>query len=133
MIAKNAYEKYQHDSVFTATPGELTLMLYNGAIKFIMQGEQYISQKDYESANNAIIKAQNIINELSHTLDMRYEISNNFKTLYEYILSKLIEGNMKKDTDCLKEALHLVTEFRNTWQQAMKIARMQEAKAGTNA
>jgi len=129
MIARNPHERYQHDSIFTATPTELTLMLYNGAIKFIKQGEQYIFEKDYENANKSIIRALDIINELSQTLDMRYEISNNFKMLYDYIASRLVDANMKKDIEPLKEAMSLVIEFRDTWQQAMKIARIQEAKA----
>lgn len=130
MIARNPYKQYQHDSVYTATPGELTLMLYNGAIKFIRQGEQYISQSDFENANNSIQRAQDIINELSGTLDMNYEISNSFKMLYDYILTKLVEANTKKEAEPLKEAVSLVTDFRDTWQEAMKLARMQEAKTG---
>ncbi|MGE5328835.1 MAG: flagellar export chaperone FliS [Deltaproteobacteria bacterium] len=129
MIARDPYKQYQHDSVYTATPAELTLMLYNGAIKFIMQGEQYIIDKDYQSANNSIIRAQDIISELSQTLDMKYEISNNFKMLYDYILSRLVDANLKKEAEPLSEAILLITEFRDTWQQAMKIAKIQEARA----
>lgn len=129
MIARNPHERYQHDSIYTATPAELTLMLYNGAIKFIKQGEQYILEREYESANNSIIRAQDIIIELSNTLDMKYEISNNFKMLYDYIISRLIDANMKKEIEPLRESVALVTDFRDTWQQAMKIARIQEAKA----
>ena len=133
MIAKNAYKQYQHDSIFTATPAELTLMLYNGAIKFINQGEQFLGEGNYQNASNSILRAQDIIKELSQTLDMRYEISSNFKTLYDYILTKLLEANIKKDAEPLKEAALLVADFRDTWQQAMKLARMQEAKVGSNA
>ncbi len=133
MIAKNPYKQYQHNSVYTATPEELTLMLYNGAIKFIKLGDQFLTDKDYENANNAILRAQDIINELSQTLDMKYEISNNFRTLYDYILNRLVEANTKKDTAPLKEAVNLVSEFRDTWQQAMKLARMQQgAKVGSD-
>ena len=133
MIAKNPYKQYQQDSIFTATPQELTLMLYNGAIKFIRQGEQFLENGEYENANNAILRAQDIVNELSQTLNMKYEISNNFKTLYNYILSKLIEGNMNKEAEPLREAAHLITEFRNTWQQAMKLARIQEPKISSDS
>lgn len=129
MLAANPYKQYKHNSIYTATPAELTLMLYNGAIKFINQGEQFLAEENYENANNAILRAQDIINELSQTLDMKYEISNQFKVLYDYILSRLIDANMKKNTEALKEASTLVTEFRDTWQQAMKLAKMQEARA----
>ena len=133
MIAKNPYKRYQEDSIFTATPQELTLMLYNGAIKFIRQGEQFLENGEYENANNAILRAQDIVNELSQTLNMKYEVSNNFKTLYNYILSKLIEGNMNKEPEPLREAAYLITEFRDTWQQAMKLAKIQEAKVGSSS
>jgi len=128
MIARNPYQQYQHDSVYTATPAELTLMLYNGAIKFINQGQQFILDKDYESANRVIGRAQDIINELSQTLDMKYEISSNFKMLYDYIATRLVDANINKDVEPLVESLALITEFRDTWQQAMKLARIQEAK-----
>jgi len=128
MIARNPHERYQYDSIFTATPGELTLMLYNGAIKFMMQGEDYLQQSKFEKAHNSILRAQDIINELILTLDMKYEISNNFKDLYEYIIKRLIDSNIQKDTEPLKEALFLTTEFRDTWQQAMKISKIQEAR-----
>ena len=108
-------------------------MLYNGAIKFIRQGEQFLAYGDYENANNAILRAQDVINELSQTLNMKYEISNNFKTLYNYILSKLIEGNMNKDVEPLKEAAYLITEFRDTWQQAMKLAKIQDPKVRSDS
>lgn len=128
MLANNPYKQYQENSVFTATPAELVLMLYNGAIKFINQGMQYIRKKDYEKAHNAIVRVQDIINELSLSLDMKYEISNNFKMLYDYILRRLIEANTKKDVEILEEVLYLVTQFRDTWEEAMKIAKIQEAK-----
>lgn len=133
MLARNPYNQYKQDSIFTATPGELTLMLYNGAIKFIMQGEKNLNEKKWEDANASLQRAQAIINELSHTLDMKYEISNNFKVLYDYINSRIIEANTKKDVIPLQEALRLTTEFRDTWQQAMKLARIQEAKMVSKA
>ncbi|MDF2535328.1 MAG: flagellar protein FliS, partial [Bacillales bacterium] len=60
----SAYKSYQQNSVLTATPGELTLMLYNGCIKFIKQGKLAIENKDLESKNIYLQKAQNIIREL---------------------------------------------------------------------
>lgn len=114
-----AANTYKTQSIITASPEELTLKLYNGCLRFINIGKEAIKQKKYDISNTNIQKAQNIIIELSDTLDMSYEISKDMKKLYDYIYSKLIEGNIKKDISSLEEAQVLVTEFRDTWGQAM--------------
>lgn len=126
---KTATNQYQTQSIMTATPEELTLMLYNGCLKFINIGKEAIKLKKYDLANINVQKAQNIIIELSVTLDMSYDVSNNIKKMYDYISSKLMEGNMKKDIAILDEAQLLVTEFRDTWSQAMKL----RAREGTKS
>ncbi|SCG81954.1 Flagellar protein fliS [Proteiniborus sp. DW1] len=117
------YQQYRQNSITTASPEELTLMLYNGAIKFINLGKVYIEKKEIEQANSAIKRAQDIIHELNNTLDMSYEISNNLRSIYTFILEKLIDANIKKDVKCLDEALPLIEEIRDTWKEAMKEAR----------
>ncbi len=117
------YQQYQQNSIMTASPEELTLMLYNGAIKFINLGKLHIENKEIEKANNAIKRAQDIIMELNNTLDMNYEISNNLRSIYTFILEKLIDANIKKDVKFLDEALPLIEEIRDTWKEAMKEAR----------
>ena len=94
MLANN-YQKYQQNSVLTASPQELTLMLYNGAIKFCNLGIEMIQRSNIEKANEYIIKAQVIINELQVTLDDKYPISKEIKLLYEYIIWLLETGNIK--------------------------------------
>src|SRR5699024_2306640 len=96
-------------------------MLYNGCIKFINQGMKALEEKDYESKNINLQKAQNIIRELMITLDPNVEISNELMPLYDYIHHRLQEGNIKNDIEFIKEALDLTTEFRNTWREAMKL------------
>ncbi len=123
MLATNPYQAYQENSVNTARPEELTLMLYNGAIRFIKQAKYAIENKNIQLANESLIKAQNIILELQSTLDMNYDIAKNLDALYDYLYNRLIEGNLKKDQTILDEVLSFVTELRDTWQQAMKLAR----------
>jgi len=123
MLATNPYQAYQENSINTARPEELTLMLYNGAIRFIKQAKYAIENKNIELANESLIKAQNIILELQSTLDMNYDIAKNLDALYDYLYNRLIEGNLKKDQAILDEVLSFVTELRDTWQQAMKLAR----------
>ncbi|WP_066505888.1 flagellar export chaperone FliS [Abyssisolibacter fermentans] len=128
MVLNNAYAKYQKNSVMTASPEELTLMLYNGAIKFMKQAKIFLQQKDIENAHNANIKAQNIINELSATLNMKYEVSQGLKDLYDFILRCLIDSNMKKDDTVIEDAITIVEEMRDTWQEAMNIAKKKQKR-----
>ncbi|MBM7615394.1 flagellar export chaperone FliS [Alkaliphilus hydrothermalis] len=124
MAMKNPYNQYKENSVKTASPQELTLMLYNGALKFINQGKLFIEQKNIASANESLKRAQDIIDELNVTLDMNYEISHNLRSLYTYILEKLLEGNMTKSIEPLEEAIEMVTELRDTWKEAMRLAKI---------
>lgn len=123
MVVKNPYTQYQQDSIMTATPEELTLMLYNGAIKFVKQGKLFIEQKDIQNAHNSIVRAQDIISELNITLNMDYEISKDLRSLYTFILDKLMEANIKKDSKILDEILPIVEDLRDTWKEAMKLAK----------
>ena len=130
MSLNKAVYQYQQSSVFTATPEELTLMLYNGCLKAIRFAGVAIDEKDYEKANMYICKAEAIIRELRNTLDMQYEISENLYNLYTYFLNRLITANVKKDKSILEEVLHFVEEIRDTWSQAMKQARIENSQKG---
>ena len=128
MIAYNAYNQYKENSIFTASPEELTLMLYNGLVKFIMRGIGSIEKKNIQEANTNIIKAQNIVSEFMNTLDMNYEISGSLNSIYDYMLSRLIDANVAKDKDILEEVLGFAKVLRDTWEQAMKISKKQGRK-----
>lgn len=119
----NAANLYQGSAINTATPAELTLMLYNGAIKFCNQAAVGIEEKNIEKANNNLIKAQNIIWELQGTLDFKYEISKDFDLIYRRILRNLLLANVKKDIDSLNEALEDIRGIRDVWAQIMKAAK----------
>lgn len=119
----NPYAKYKEQSVTTATPEELTLMLYNGCIKFINLAEVYIEEKDYAKSNFNIQKAQDIIQELNITLNMDYEISQNLRQLYTFVNEKLLDANIKKDKQALFDAKEIVSDLRDTWKEAMALSR----------
>ncbi|MGI6084065.1 MAG: flagellar export chaperone FliS [Acetivibrionales bacterium] len=129
MIAYNAYNQYKENSIFTASPEELTLMLYNGLVKFIMRGIDSIEKRNIEDANTNIIKAQNIVSEFMNTLDMNYEISTSLNSIYDYMLRRLIDANIGKDAEILDEVLSFAKVLRDTWEQAMKISRKQGRKS----
>ena len=125
----NAAEAYKRQQVLTATPEALTLMLYNGALRFMTEGREAIERKDYEEANNSLQKAQNIITEFRVTLNMEYEISHQLLPLYNYVYDRLVEANMKSDLTQLDEAKNIITELRDAWAQAMKKARAEKGAA----
>lgn len=110
----------------TATPEMLTLMLYNGALRFMSEGSEAIRKKDYEGANTVLQKAQNIITEFRLTLKMEYDISHQLMPLYNYVYDCLVEANMKGDVSKVEEAKGIITELRDAWAQAMKEARKEK-------
>ena len=123
MLTNNGYDQYKSNSINTATPEELTLMLYNGLVKFLMQAQSAIETNNIEKANNGIIKAQAIIVEFMSTLDMNYEVSQNLELLYDYMYRQLTQANLKKDNAIVEEVLGMAKELRDTWSQAMKLAK----------
>ncbi|WP_106496671.1 flagellar export chaperone FliS [Lentibacillus sp. Marseille-P4043] len=132
MAANKQYQAYQNNSVNTASSGELTLMLYNGCIKFIKQAMKDMDGKNYESKNTNIQKAQNIIQELMITLDPKVEISNQLLPLYEYMQFQLKEGNIKNNVALLEEVLGFVTEFRDTWKEVILKTRQKQFTQGAS-
>ncbi|MBR3117982.1 flagellar export chaperone FliS [Oceanobacillus profundus] len=130
MGANKAYQAYQNNAVNTASGGELTLMLYNGCMKFIKQAMKDVNDNNYEAKNKNIQKAQNIIQELMITLDPKMEISKQIMPLYEFMQFQLKEANIKNDVKKLEEVLEFVTEFRDTWKQVILKNRQQQFAKG---
>ena len=122
-MVNSAAEAYKKQQIMTATPEALTLMLYNGCLKFIKEGADALTEKNYEAANTSLQKAQNIISEFRVTLNMDYEISHQLLPLYNYAYDRLVEGNLDDNLDAIKEATDIITELRDAWAQAMKKAR----------
>ena len=121
-----AYNAYKQNSVTTASPGELTLMLYNGCLKFLEKAKVAIVEKNIEERNHYIQRAQAIISEFMSTLNTDIEISNQMMPLYEYMNRRLTEANIKNDIAIVEEVEGLVTEFRDTWKEVIKITRQQQ-------
>ena len=119
MATINPYQAYQQNSVMTASPQELTLMLYNGCLKFIKLAKKAMADNKYEDKNTNMIKAQAIIQELRYTLDPDIELSASMAQLYDYMYNRLVESNMKNDSVVLEEVEGYVVELRDTWKQAM--------------
>lgn len=122
-MLNNAALAYSARKVETASPAELTLMLYEGAIKFCNIAVSAIERRDYEKANLNIQKARNIIVELQSTLDHKYQIAKEFDVIYDYIFHKLVDANMKKDSVALEDALVQIRDMRDTWKEVMRASK----------
>jgi flagellar protein FliS len=114
------YEKYKQNSVQTSTPGQLVIMLYDGAIRFVRAGLDGIESKDYSKANINLGKAQTIVSELMSTLNQAYPVAKNLFALYEYMNHLLIQTNIKKEKAHGEEVLGYLQELRETWVLANK-------------
>ncbi|ALS80040.1 flagellar protein FliS [Planococcus kocurii] len=123
MAIINPYQTYQQNSVMTASPQELTLMLYSGSVKFIKLAKRAMNDKNFQEKNTNIIKAQNIIQELRSTLNADIDMSTDLEQMYEYMYSRLLEANMKNDLEALEEVETLMIDMRSTWKQAMALAK----------
>lgn len=117
----NMANAYQRNAIMTATPAELTLMLYEGAIKFCNIAIVAIEKKDFEKANANIKKAQAIINELRVTLDHKYSVWEDFERVYDYIARRLLDANLQKDIEIIEEALKYIREMRDAWKEVMRL------------
>lgn len=123
MLSNNVYSQYKENSILTASPEELILMLYNGLVKYILQARKAMDDKDLGKVNNYIQRAQDIVFELQASLDKKYEVSESLDLIYDYMHRRLIDANIKKDEETLLEVLELAKELRDTWSQAMKLAK----------
>ena len=123
VLANNAYSQYANNRILTASPAELTLMLYEGAIKFCNIAIMAIENKDIEKAHTNIMKAQRIIEEFQLTLDFKYDIANVFNNGYNYLMQRLREANLTKDKEILEEVNTHLRVMRDTWKEVMKLAK----------
>lgn len=121
-MVNKGYDQYLRSKIMTASKGELTLMLYDGAIKFCNMAIMCIEKKDISGAHTNIKKTEAIIEEFQATLDDKYPVANDFKKVYDYIYTRLVEANLKKDTEILKEVLSHLRVMRDTWKEVIHTA-----------
>lgn len=123
MALPNKYEQYSNNKIMTASPAELTLMLYEGAIKFCNIAIMGIEQKDVEKAHNNIVKTEKIIQYLRETLNMKYAVAQDFENIYVYLGQRLVEANIKKDKEILEEVCEHLRSVKDTWKEVMRLNR----------
>jgi flagellar protein FliS len=125
MAIQNGYNNYAKERILNASPAQLTLMLYDGAIKFCNIAIAAIEKGDVMKAHNNIMKVEKIIGEFRATLDFKYPVAKDFDKVYQYIMDRLIEANIKKDKDILEEVLTHLRTMRETWDEVMKHGKQQ--------
>ncbi|MBQ8247823.1 MAG: flagellar export chaperone FliS [Lachnospiraceae bacterium] len=119
-MATNPYAQYQNSKILTASPAELTLMLYDGAIKFGNIAILAMHEKDVPKAHANIIKVQRIITEFRSSLDRSYPVAQDFDNIYVYLLQRLLQANVKKDPEIMEEIIGHLRTLRETWVEVMK-------------
>ena len=127
MAMPYAYSQYNNSKVLTASPAELTLMLYEGAIKFCNIAIVAVEQKDIPKAHTNIVKTQRIVDYLRQTLDMKYPVAQDFENIYVYLSQCLVEANIKKDKAILEEVNEHLRSVRDTWKEVMRINQVKGA------
>ena len=123
MAVQNPYAQYQNNKIMTASPAELTLMLYEGAIKFGNIAVTAIEEKDIQKAHINIVKVQKIIDYLRQTLDMKYAVAQDFENIYSYLSKRLVEANIKKDKEILEEVNTHLRAVRDNWKEVMRVSK----------
>lgn len=119
------YQQYEKSKILTASPAELTLMLYEGASKFANIAVMAIEKGDVEKAHNNIRKVERIIEEFQATLNHKYPVAKDFDEVYKYLQQRLLEANIKKDKEIMEEVLRHLRTMRDTWKDVMRLAKTQ--------
>jgi flagellar protein FliS len=133
MNPQTAQQQYLRTRVMTATPEQLQMMLYDGAIRFSEQARAALEAHDYEKSYNMISRVQKIITEMSCTLkrDVLPELCDKLTALYSYVYKKLIEANVQHSVEAIDEALELMRYQRETW--ALLLDQLGKQKAAVAA
>jgi flagellar secretion chaperone FliS len=118
---KKGLGRYQDMKVQTASPAQIMIMLYDGAIRFSLQAKKKIEAKDFEGKGVFISKTQAIIDELMNSLDFNIapELCTNLQQLYIYINERLTHANIKMEAEAMNEVIELLNTLRDGWKQAL--------------
>lgn len=127
---KNAARAYKLNAIKTASPAKLTSMLYDAAVRFTDESIKIMEEepKNYEKINNSLKKAEDCIMELRMGLDFKYPVAGEFEKVYDYIYRRLVEGNMQKDVEIIKDTLAHIKTMRDTWKEVVRLNNEGKAK-----
>ena len=122
---KGAYKQYNQVQIKTANRGKLIVMLYQGAIRFMKKAILHLHQKDMEGKGNALIRAQDIILELTYALDQESldrgdELASNLQRLYLYSYRRLVHANVRMEVEPIQEVIGLMENLLEAWEQVLQ-------------
>ena len=132
MVLNQGYAEYNRNKIVTASPAELTLLLYEGAIKFCNIALIGLEQNDLEKVHINIKKTEDIIMEFQSTLNHKYAVAEDFDKIYNYIYQLLVDANIHKDKAALERALNEIRGMRDTWKEVMSKTKKAPAGATIN-
>ncbi len=117
------HQAYQTNAVETASPEQLTLMCYDGTLKFIRRAIKACEDGDLTRLSEFVGRAQAIINELNVTLNMEAggEIAANLRDLYLFVNRHMSQAAIQRDTTMLNQCSHLIQQVRDAWAEAMNV------------
>ena len=115
----NGVQSYRKTNITTSDPVRLVIMCYEGVIDSLKLAKEKIKEKDYEKKAKAIIKAQDIIDELICSLDLEKggAIASNLSSLYNYMLRRILHGDVNRDMGAIDEVIGMLTELLSAWQE----------------
>ena len=120
----NAYNTYRQTQAQTAAPGELIVMLYRGAARFVSAAIEAIEANDVEASHNQLVRAQAIITELLESLNVEQggEVGRNLFRLYEFMNQRLVDANLRKEAAPARDVERLLRELLPAWEEAVRLA-----------
>jgi len=126
MSPQSGLHSYQVNDISTSSQGQLILMLYDGALKAVNQSIECMGRKEVAEQGRHILKAQDIVNELSLALDMKLggEVAKTLEQLYQFVLNQLIQANITSDKMYLESVIKVLSPLRDAW------SRISEASNG---
>ena len=133
MSATVVQNPYLRDSVLTATPEQLQLMLYDGAIRFALQGRDALVAQHHEASLDRLTRAQHIILEMKAGLnyDVNRELCERVASIYNFLYRKLVDACVQRDVGAVDDALKILRMERETWQILVdRVARAREVSGG---
>ncbi len=122
VLTEKALNIYRQQRVETASPGELVLILYSEAIRCMRESIAALNEKDYSLSNKGLLKSQDIIDELRSALNLEATpgLSGALGSMYDFIFTRLLEANMRKDAGLVEEALKVTLELRGMWEEVFR-------------
>ena len=121
-VMQSAHQVYRQTQAQTAAPGELVVMLYQGALRFVTSAIEALDARDIQGAHNGLVRTQAIISELNTTLDVARggQFARNLSSLYDFMTRRLIDANVRKEAAPAREVQGLLRELLPAWQTAVR-------------